>query len=127
MLENLGKAGRDLAREGGAGSKGVGAGVPHPLGEVRGVGVGLDPEVPEHSIRLPSAKERNGILVDVSTEQGRGTPGTQGPGGEEAGRNAGGGLDGTSGVADGVGDMGRFDGVPGVEMGVEVLVDGSIR
>ena len=127
MLENLGKAGRDLARQRGAGGEGVGAGLPHPLGKVRRVGVGLDPEVPQHGIRLPSAKERNGILVDVGTEQGSGTPGSQGPGGKETGRNAGGILDGAGSVADGVGDMRRFDGVPGIEVRVVVAEDRCIR
>ena len=50
MLENLGQARRDLARKRGAGGEGVGAGIPHPLGKICRVGVGLDPEVPEHGI-----------------------------------------------------------------------------
>ena len=52
----------------GLGSEGVAPVVQHLLGEVAGVGGSLDPEVPEHRIGLPSAKELDNVLVDASAE-----------------------------------------------------------
>ena len=52
--------------------KGVVAGIKHTLGVVVREGVSLDAQVAEHGIRLPAAKELDGILGDVGTEQGSG-------------------------------------------------------
>ena len=53
--------------------EGEGAVVEHALGELVGVDGGLDPEVPEHSVRFPAAEEHDGVTIDVGTEEGGGT------------------------------------------------------
>ena len=49
--------------------KGVVAGIKHTLGVVVREGVSLDAQVAEHGIRLPAAKELDGILGDVGAER----------------------------------------------------------
>ena len=63
--------------------EGVGAMVKHTLGEVLGVNVGLDPEVAEHGVRFPTAKELDGILVNVGAEESSCSPRSETAGGEE--------------------------------------------
>ena len=45
----------------------VGAVVKHLLGEMMRVGGGLDPQVAEHGIGLPSAEELDVVFVDTRT------------------------------------------------------------
>ncbi len=66
--------------------KGVAPVVQHLLGEV--AGGGLDPEVAEHGIRLPSAQELDVVGVDAGAQQGGGSAGAKGAGAEEVRRDA---------------------------------------
>ena len=85
--------------------EGEGAVVEHALGELVGVDGGLDPEVPEHSVRFPAAEEHDGVTIDVGTEEGGGTAWSEGPGGEFLVGDPGGGFEGFGGVAEAVGDV----------------------
>ena len=99
--------------------------VEHALGELLGVDGGLDPEVAEHSIRLSTTEEHDGVAVNIGTEEGRGPAGTEGAGRHLGVVDTSGGFDGFGGVPQSVGDVGGFDVVPFVMrwMGIEVLVD----
>ena len=90
VLENVEEGGRCFDRERelrlffvGARGEGVAAMVKHALGEVGGDSVGLDAEVAEHGIRFPAAKELDGILVDASAQEGRGSAGAEAAGTQE--------------------------------------------
>ena len=104
------------------GHEGVGAVVEHALGELLGVDGGLDPEVPEHGIRLPSTEEHDGVTVNIGTEEGRGPARAEGPGRHLGRVDAGGGGDGLGGMPEGIGDVGGFDVVPFVVVRVRVVV-----
>ena len=78
--------------------QGVGAMVKHVLGEFLGVDGGLGPEVPEHSVRLPSTEEHDGIAVDIGAKEGRGPAGANGAGRHLGVVDAGDGFDGLGGV-----------------------------
>ena len=51
----------------GTGGEGVGAVVKHLLGQMMRVGGGLDPQVAEHGIGLPTAEELDVVFVDTRT------------------------------------------------------------
>ena len=89
------------------GDEGEGAMVEHALGELVGVDGGLNPEVPEHSVRFPVAEEYDGVAVDVGTKEGGGTAGPEGPDGEFLVGNPGGRFKCLGGVAEAVGDVFR--------------------
>ena len=111
------------------GMEGVAPMIEHELGEV-GLEVGsLDAQVAKHGIRLPTAKELDGVRVHACTEEGSGTTRAEGAGRQEGGVDACDVGEGVGSVAEGVGDIGGFDGVPlaVVGMGVVVAVDGRVR
>ena len=56
--------------------------VEHLLGEVGPVDVGLDSQISEHGVGSPSAKEHDGVLVDVGTEECGRSPRTEATGRE---------------------------------------------
>ena len=95
-----------------AGSEGVGAVVQHELSIVVGMRGSLDAQVAKHGIRLPAAKELNGILVDPSTEKGGGTTRSQGTGGEEPPVYAGVAKEVPSRVLEGIADVRVLHTVP---------------
>jgi hypothetical protein len=94
--------------------------VQHLLGEV--AGGGLDPEVAEHGIRLPSAQELDVVGVDAGAQQGGGSAGAEGAGAEEVRRDARGRLEERGGIAEGVGDVLRLDRVPGLMSRVVIVM-----
>ena len=126
MGEQGGDRGRSLLGEAPGfevgGHEGVGAVVEHALGELLGVDGGLDPEVPEHSIRLPSTEEHDGVAVDVGAEESGGTAGAEGAGRHLGRVDAGDGFDGLSGMPEGIGDVGGFDVVPFEVFGMRVVM-----
>ncbi len=63
--------------------EGAGTVVEHLLGEVRDPGDGLGAEAAEHSVGLPAAKEFDAVGVDGGTEERGGSPGPEGPSGQE--------------------------------------------
>ena len=87
--------------------EGEGAVVEHTLGELMGVDGGLDPEVPEHSVRFPAAEEHDGVTINVGAEEGGGTAWSEGPGGEFLVGDPGGGFECFGGVAEAVSDVFR--------------------
>ena len=110
------------------GMEGVAPMIKHELGEV-GLEVGsLDAQVANHGIRLPTAKELDGVRVDSGTEEGSGATRAKGAGRQERGVNARDVSEGVGSMAEGIGDIGRFDGVPlaVVGMGTVVSVDGRV-
>ena len=81
MGQEMGNGRRSLGREGTISKptrgKGVAAMVQHLLGVVGRLGVSLDAQVAQHGIRLPAAKEADGIGVNGGTQEGSGTTGTE--------------------------------------------------
>ena len=73
--------------------------VQHLLGIVACVGRGLDAEVPQHGVGFPTAKEHDGVLVNVGAEQGGGAARTEGASAEERAVDARDVLNGITGVA----------------------------
>ena len=61
----------------GSGVKCEVAAVEHSLRVVVGVSGGLDSEVAEHGVGLPSAEELDGVGVDIGAEQGSGPAGSE--------------------------------------------------
>ena len=59
----------------GAGGEGKGPIIQHELGIV--VGGGLNPQVAEHGVGFPVAKELDGVFVDPSTEKGGSAAGVE--------------------------------------------------
>jgi hypothetical protein len=82
---------------------------------------GLYAEVAGHCIRFPAAKEHDGILVDIGTEQGGGSARAEGASADELGINASAAVAGGGGMAQGVGDESRFDCGPVVDTGVVIV------
>ena len=102
--------------------------IEHELGEVDLEVGSLDAQVAKHGIRLPTAKELDGVRVHSSTEEGSGTTRVEGAGRQEGGVNARDVSEGVGSMAECIGDIGRFDGVPRavVRMGAVVVVDGRV-
>ena len=71
----------------------------------------LDVEVTQHDIRVPPSKESDDIGVNIGTEQGHGTAGTEGAGRDVLGEEAQGGAKSSNGCAEEVRDVGGGDGV----------------
>ena len=103
--------------------EGVGAVVKHLLGQMMRVGGGLDPQVAEHGIGLPTAEELDVVFVDTRTEEGSGPTWAQRAAAQQVGFNASVRLDALSSVAQGVGDECRVDRVPLLVEGIEVAVE----
>jgi hypothetical protein len=82
---------------------------------------GLDAEIAQHGIRFPAAKEHDGVLVDIGTEQGCSSARAERTGADELGIDAGAAVAGNGGMAQGIGDESRFDGGPVVDTGVVVV------
>ena len=108
----------------GSRGEGVAAVVQHALGEVGGNGVGLDAEVAEHGIRFPVAKELDGVLVNASTQEGRGTARAEAAGTQEDWVDTGFVLDKSGGMAEGIGDNRRLDEFELASVGVMVGAHG---
>jgi len=94
------------------GREGVGPGGVHAGGDGRSGFVGADAEVAEHGVGFPPADEFDEVGVDVGTEHGGGATRAEAADGEAIRRDAGGGLDGGSGGAQGDGGHGCGDHVP---------------
>ncbi len=111
-----------------SGGEGVVAMVEHALGVVAALSGGLDAQVSEHGVRFPSAEELDVVRVDVGAEEGSGPTRSERASAEKVGLDASGGLKGSGGVPQGVGDEGRFGVVPTpVErVGVVVTVNGCV-
>ena len=106
----------------GSGGEGVGAVFEHALRQVCGVGVGLNAQVAEHGVRFPAADEFDDVGFDPGAEEGRGAAGPEAACAEESGVDACLGAEQRSGVAERIGDEGRFyeaGGVRRVVVGVD--------
>ena len=72
----------------GTGGEGAGAVVKHVLGQMMRVGGGLNPQVAEHGIGLPSTEELDVVFVDTHTEEGSGSTWAQRAAAQQVGFNA---------------------------------------
>ena len=98
--------------------------IEHLLGVVVRVGVGLDTEVTEHSIRFPTAKELDGVLVYACAEKSSGTTGAKAFRSEELRVDVVDVVSCTSTNAEGLSHVLGFGFVPLVAVVVEVPVQG---
>ena len=64
----------------------------------------MDPEVPEHGVQFPTAKEHDGVAVDIGAEEGGGPARAEGAGRHLFVVDAGDGFDGLGGVPESIGD-----------------------
>ena len=99
---------RGLPREAsafeGAGGEGEIPSVKHALRE--GGGCGLDTKVAEHGIRLPAAKQHDGLGADIGTEESSGSAGAEGASGDLGREDASAQFLLAGSVLEGVGDAG---------------------
>ena len=107
--------------------EGVGAVVEHELSIVVGMRGSLNAQVAKHGIRLPAAKELDGILVDTGTKESCGSTRPQGPGGEELPVDASVTKEVLGRVLEGIADVRVLHTVPTAvrRVRVEVTEDGS--
>ena len=107
--------------------KGVAAMAQHALGVVMRVCGRLDMKVMEHRVRLPAAKELDGVLIHASAEEGSGATRAERPSQDEGRVNAGGLLEEAGGVSEGVADVGGLGVDPLRRGGVVVFMNFLVR
>ena len=85
----------------------------------------MDAEAPEHGVGFPTTEEHDGVLVDVSAEQGGSAARAERASAEEVVVDARGCLNGLTSVAESVRDEARVDYVPLLmrRVRVEVVMD----
>ena len=72
----------------------------HNCRELLHSGMGLDMQVSEHGVRMPSAQELDGIRVDVAVEKGSGARSAEGSGGDGGRGETGGVTQEKAGIAE---------------------------